>query len=268
METVLNLEKTRSGVELIQKLSRLSNEDIEGLNNLLDNWSIKDALIVLDEIDLRLSVIEAIRKLSSDNSVDELKVLHPLVANARWIFGPEFDSPEFSFNNQLHTTVEKVFGKKIDKEIFNNYKKRPDVVVIENSTFSFTGTIDYDKDTGLSNVNRILIIELKRGGFKLGRNERNQAVGYVEDFMGCGTIIGSPYINAFVVGESFSEKLQPVQVIRNESQVEMGKVQICLFSQIVDIAEKRMFNLRKLLNDKYAEIPGMDLFNKQTKLAI
>lgn len=268
LETVIKLEKTRSGSELLHKLSNLSHEDIEGLNKLLDNWSVKDALTVLDEIDKRISVIEAIRKLSTDSNVDELHVLHPLIANARWIFGPEYDSPEYSSNSQLQTTVEKVFGKKIDKSVFNNNKKRPDIVVMRNSTFSITGTTDFDHDNGLSSLRKILIIELKRGGFKIGREERNQAVGYIEDFSNCGTIIGNPYINAFVVGESFSEKVQPFQTIENENKVEIGKVHICLFSQIVDSSEKRLFNLRERLNERYADIAGIDLFNQQKRLAI
>jgi len=268
LETVIKLEKTRSGSELLQKLSNLSHEDIEGLNKLLDNWSVKDALTVLDEIDKRISVIEAIRKLSTDSNVDELHVLHPLIANARWIFGPEYDSPEYSSNSQLQTTVEKVFGKKIDKSVFNNNKKRPDIVVMGNSTFSITGTTDFDYDNGLSSLRKILIIELKRGGFKIGREERNQAVGYIEDFSNCGIIIGNPYINAFVVGESFSEKVQPFQTIENDNKVEIGKVHICLFSQIVDSSEKRLFNLRERLNERYADIAGIDLFYHQKRLAI
>ncbi|MFH6951312.1 ATP-binding protein [Flavobacterium sp. FlaQc-51] len=268
LDTVLNLEKTRSGNELLIKLSTLSSEDIDGLNKLLENWSIKDALTVLDEIDKRISVIEAIRKLSNDSTVDELHVLHPLVASARWIFGPEYDSPEYSSNNQLQTTVEKVFGKKIQKNAFNNNKKRPDIVVMGDSTFSITATTDFDHENGLSAIKRILIIELKRGGFKLGRDERNQAVGYVEDFVNCGTLIGSPYINAYVVGESFSEKVQPIQSIENENKVEIGKVQICLFSQIVDSSERRLFNLREKLNERYADVTGIELFNQQKKLII
>ena len=268
VNAVINLEKTRGGSELVQKLSLLSEEDIDGLNQLLDKWSVKDALTVLDEIDKRISVIEAIRKLSNDKSVDELHILHPLIASARWIFGPEFDSPEYASNNQLQTTVEKVFGKKINKNAFNNSKRRPDIVVKGNSTFSITGTLGFDNESGLTTTNKILIIELKRGGFKLSRNERNQAVGYVEDFMGCGTIIGNPMIYAFVVGETFSEKLQPIQGIKNEHGVEIGKVQICLFSQIVDSAEKRLFNLRKRLNKRYENVSGMELYNRQSKLTI
>ncbi|MFV8269373.1 ATP-binding protein [Flavobacterium sp. GT2N3] len=268
VETLINLEKTRSGTQLLQKLSVLSTEDIIGLNNILDNWTIKDALTVLDEIDKRISVIEAIRKLSNDDSVDELHVLHPLVASARWIFGPEFDSPEYSSNNQLQVSVEKVFGKKIDKSVFNNNKKRPDLVVMGNSTLSITGTVSFDKENSLPSINKILIIELKKGGFKLSRNERNQAVGYVEDFMSCGSLIETPYINAFVVGDSFNEKVQPIQTVMNANKVEMGKVQICLFSQIVDSAERRLFGLRNRLNERYSEVPGMELYERQSKLAI
>lgn len=268
VETLINLEKTRGGSELLIKLSTLNNEDIEGLNKLLDNWSIKDALTVLDEIDKRISVIESIRKLASDKTVDELHVLHPLIANARWIFGPEFDSPEYSYNNQLHTAVEKVFGKKIDKNTFNNNKKRPDIVVMGDSTFSINCINDYDSDNGISHIKKILIIELKRGGFKIGRNERNQAVGYIEDFMSCGILLDNPYINAFIVGESFSEKIQPIQTIENENKVERGKVQICLFSQIVDSSERRLFNLRNKLSERYSEFTEQDILNTQKKIAI
>eukprot|EP01090_Pellita_catalonica_P014457 TRINITY_DN3695_c0_g1_i1.p1 TRINITY_DN3695_c0_g1~~TRINITY_DN3695_c0_g1_i1.p1 ORF type:complete len:561 (-),score=87.71 TRINITY_DN3695_c0_g1_i1:2682-4364(-) len=268
VETIINLEKTRSGSELLQKLSLFTEEDVEGLNKLLDKWTVKDALTVLDEIDKRISVIEAIRKLSSDKSVDELHVLHPLIASARWIFGPEFDSPEYASNNQLQTTVDKVFNKKLDKSAFNNHKKRPDIVVAGDSTFSITGTVDFDNSNGITNINKVLIIELKRGGFKLGKTERNQAVGYVEDFMNCGTLIGSPYINAFVVGETFSEKIQPISKVSNGSDVEMGKVQICLFSQIVDSSERRLFNLRNRLNKRYDSASGMELYERQKKIVI
>ena len=264
VQTILQLEKSRSGSELLVKLSSFSEEDVEGLNRLLDNWTVKDALTVLDEIDSRISVIEAIRKLSNDSSVDELHVLHPLITSARWVFGPEFDSPEYASNNQLQTTVEKVFGKKIDKSVFTNSKKRPDIVVMGDSTFSITGTEGIDNETGISYVNQVLIIELKRGGFKLTSTERNQAAGYIDEIQNCGRLINSPYINAFVVGETFATKMSPIQAIFNANNVEVGKVRVCLFSQIVDTAEKRLFGLRKRLNERYDDVPGMELYKQHT----
>jgi len=265
VEAIINLEKTRTGKELLLKLSTLTEDDINGLNRLLENWSVRDALSVLDEIDKRISVIEAIRKLSKDKDVDELHVLHPLVTGARWLFGPEFESAEYSSNRQLQTAVEIVFKKKISKDVFKNHKKRPDIVVLNDSTVSITGTESFDNDSNLSTVNKVLIIELKRGGFQLTREERNQAQGYVEDLMSCGQLIETPYIEAFVVGESFSEKIQPISTVKNENNVEMGKIRITTFSQLVDTAEKRLFGLRKKLSDRYDDVPGMELYKQQEK---
>ena len=263
VEAIINLEKSRSGKELLVKLSKLTEDDIEGLNLLLDKWTVRDALSVLDEIDNRISVIEAIRKLSKDNEVDELHVLHPLVTAARWLFGPEYESAEYSSNQQLQNAIEKVFKKKLSKDLFNNHKQRPDIVILKDSIASITGTEIFDNETSLLNVNKVLIIELKRGKFKLTREERNQAQGYVEDFINCGSLINSPYIDAYVVGDSFSEKVQPISTVQNENKVEMGKIRITTFGQLVDSAEKRLFGLRRKLNERYDDIPGMELFKKQ-----
>ncbi|ACU59584.1 ATP-binding protein [Chitinophaga pinensis] len=269
VQAIINLEKTRSGKELLIRLASLSEDDFIGLNELLQKWSIKDALIVLNEIDNRISLIEAIRKLSSDPDVDELHVLHPLVSGARWLFGPEFESPEYSSNRQLQTAVEQVFKKKIDPTVFLNNKKRPDIVLLKDSTASVTGIEAFDSDSGLATVNKILIIELKRGGFNLTRDERNQAQGYVEDFMNCGRLIGAPYIEAFVIGQSFAKNLQPITTVKNANDVEMGKIRLSTFSQLIDTAEKRLFGLRDKLNERYDDIPGIDLFKAQaTQIAL
>jgi hypothetical protein len=263
VETIIKLEKTRSGKELLSKLSQLSIDDIKGLNDLLEKWSVRDALSVLDEIDKRITVIEAIRKLSREENIDELHILHPLVTEARWLFSPEFESAEYSSNRQLQTAVEIIFKTKIRKNVFNNHKKRPDIVVLSESTLSICGTEIFDNESSLLRVNKILIIELKKGGFKLFKKERNQAQDYVEEFVNCGCFTGSPYIDAFVVGESFNEKLSPITAVMNESNVEMGKIHIGTFSQLVDTAEKRLFGLRQKLNERYDDVPGMDLYKRQ-----
>ena len=56
-----------------------------------------------------------------------------------------------------------------------------------------------------SSYYKVLIIELKRGGFEIKRNERNQAQNYIEDLMALG--IKAPSFNAFVVGASISDNL-------------------------------------------------------------
>lgn len=270
VNTVIKLEKSRSGKELIAKLGMLSDDDIQGLNTLLDNWSIRDALSVLNEIDNRITVIEAIRKLSGDENVDELAVLHPLVTSARWLFGPEYESSEYASNRQLHKVVEIVFGKRISKNSFKNAKKRPDIVMLEDSTASVTGIDTIDYETGMSTLSKILIIELKRGKFKISRSEKFQAQSYVEDFHGCGALIGTPYIDAFVVGDSFDDKANTNINVSNQSNIEIGRVRVTTFSQLVDTAEKRMFGLREKLSERYDDIDGMKLFDQhvQTNLKL
>lgn len=270
VNTIIKLEKSRSGKELLNKLTQLSEDDLNGLNILLENWSVRDALSVLNEIDNRISVIEAIRKLSIEEDVDELHVLHPLVTSARWLFGPEFESAEFASNRQLQNAIKIVFKKEISSETFSNSKKRPDLVILNNSTASVSGTELHDPESGLVSINKVLLIELKRGKFKITRNERNQAQGYVEDIVGCGALIGNPYVEAFVVGDSFGEKTSPVVTVKNDNNVEIGKIRVTTFGQLVDTAEKRLFGLRDKLSERYDDLDGMHLFEKhnQSKLEL
>jgi len=255
----INLESSRSGKELLQKLSIMAEEDIDSLNRLLEQWTVKDALSVLDEIDQRISVIEAIDKLSGDRDVDELHVLHPLVTEARWIFGPEFDSPEYTSNKSLRTAVKTIFKKDLTQNYFENSRRRPDIVILPNSTIAITGTQIPNTDTKLQEINRILIIELKKGGFELNREERNQAVGYSEDFIGLNHIIGNPFVYTFVVGETINSHLQPTQDIKNSSDVKVGTVTVTTYSQLIDTATKRLFKLREYLEERYENISGQDL---------
>jgi hypothetical protein len=264
VEAVINVEKSRSGIELLRKLSTFSEDDIEGLNRLLSQWTVKDALCVLDEIDRRISTIEAIRKLSGDSKVDELHVLHPLITEARWLFGPEFDSPEYVSNRQLQTVAKQLFNRDDGKDIFINPKKRPDLIVLENCAIGLTGTDSFDSERNLVVTTNILLVELKRGGFELTRDERNQLQGYLEDLRASGVVGGSPYINAFLVGMkvekgglSGSRVMDP-----NDDKKEIGKITIASFSQLVDTAEQRLFRLRDALKDRYDDISGMDLFKR------
>lgn len=264
VEAVINVEKSRSGIELLRKLSTFSEDDIEGLNRLLSQWTVKDALCVLDEIDRRISTIEAIRKLSGDSKVDELHVLHPLITEARWLFGPEFDSPEYVSNRQLQTVAKQLFNRDDGKDIFTNPKKRPDLIVLENCAIGLTGTDSFDSERNLVVTTNILLVELKRGGFELTRAERNQLQGYLEDLRASGVIGGSPYINAFLVGMKIEKGgLSGSRVMDpNDDKKEIGKITIASFSQLVDTAEQRLFRLRDALKDRYDDISGMDLFKR------
>ncbi|MBP2133985.1 hypothetical protein J2128_001951 [Methanomicrobium sp. W14] len=258
----INLESSRSGKELLQKLSVMAEEDIDDLNRLLEQWTVKDALSVLDEIDRRISVIEAIDKLSGDKDVDELHVLHPLITEARWIFGPEFDSPEYTSNKSIKTAVKTIFKTDTKDLKIPNLQKRPDLVLLSDSTFSITGTQILNDKTNLYETNRLLIIELKKGKSRLKRKERSQALDYAEDFIGLKSLIGNPFIKIFLVGHIIDEELTTSSQDLNRDNVMRGTLTITTYSQLIDTATKRLFRLREHLEERYEDISGQELAAK------
>lgn len=267
VKALINVEKSKNGKALLEKLSAMKPDDLDGLNELLDKWTVGDALEVLNEIDRRLAVIEAIRKLAGDNTTDELHVLHPMIAESRWLFGPEYESSEYIFNRQMKTAVTAIFGEDIFTRIDINDKKRPDLICMPNSTIGVTGLTDMSDESGLVKVRQLLVIELKKGAFKITRNERNQAQGYIEDLAKSTTLGGNCRVIGFVVGDTIADNITNVSKVEDDKGVVLGTLFTTTYSQLVDTAEKRMFGLRQVLADRYDDVPGMELYN-QTRLSM
>lgn len=266
VQAIINLEKSRSGASLLEKLSKLREEDIGALDRLLGEWTVRDAMTVLDELDQRINVIEAISRLHDDPDVDELHTLHPLVTQARWLFGPEFDSPEYTSNKSLSTAMMQLFGKTVQSDEFLNPRKRPDILILEDATISGVATEQFEDGGGLVGLRDILLIELKKGRTTIDRDNVNQAANYVEDLLSSGHLDGNPYIKAFVVGYKRSEKVEPVR--RIGEQPEKARIQVTTFSQLVRTAEKRLFGLRERLENRYAELTGETLYDRLTHQSV
>lgn len=259
VQAVINLERSRGGAALLEKLTRLDDSDIEGLDRLLSQWTVRDALSVLDEIDQRLAVIVAIEKLSADESADELHTLHPLVTQARWLFGPEFDSSEYASNVSLKTAAEKVFHKRLSSEAFVNAKQRPDIMTLADATCSIVGTEGFDAaDPALTRIRNVLIIELKKGRSAIGRDEMNQADGYIQDFLECGALDGTPMFRAFVVGHEIAPKTVREKELIQE-KVLRGRVQASTYGQLTRSAHQRLFRLKERIPARYEDVSGADL---------
>lgn len=259
VQAVIQLEKTRSGTALLEKISKLSEEDIEGLNNLLETWSVRDAATVLEEIDRRLVVAEALSRLSADKKADELHTLHPLVTESRWLFGPEFDTPEYTSNVSLTTAVRELFKKRAADTVFLNPRRRPDLLILADASVSAVATEHFDDSNGLSSMREILLLELKRGDIEISRENLNQASDYVDDLLSSGLIDGKPRVRAFVIGHRVNEKMQTVRTIGDP---ERGRVCVTTYNQLVRTAHKRLFRLRDQLSGRYQELSTPDLLAK------
>lgn len=262
VQALINIEKARGGAALLEKLTKLDESDIEGLDRLLSQWTVRDALSVLDEIDHRLAIIVAIEKLAGDEAADELHTLHPLVTQARWLFGPEFDSSEYSSNVSLRTAAEKIFKKRLSTDAFINAKQRPDIMALADATCSIVGTEGFDAaDPTLTRIQNVLIIELKKGRSAIGREEMNQGSGYVQDFLGSGALDGTPMFRAFVVGHGITPKTSR-ELEHKEEGVLRGRVQAVTYGQLTRSAHQRLFRLKERIPARYEDVSGADLSAK------
>lgn len=261
VKAVIHLEKTKSGAALLQKLSSLPHDDVDGLDRLLTEWTVKDALRVLDEIDSRVSVIETIRRLADDPNTDELHTLHPLILRSRWLFGPEFESQEYCSNVTLQTVARELF-KRTDAQ-FINERHRPDIVVLpEKTTWQMTGIESFDpSDPTLTQIQHVLVIELKKGGFELTRKEINQADGYVQDIATSGAMSGAPFISAWVVGQKVAAGVASAKEVGDGKRM-YGRVRAATFGSLVDTANARLLKLRNVLADRYSGSSTDDLVHR------
>lgn len=257
VKAAIQLEKSRSGQALLEKLSRLPEGDIDALDKLLGEWSVRDALTVLDEIDSRLSVISAIERLAADKTVDELHTLHPLVVKARWAFGPQFDSPEYVSNHSIRRAVEEAFGLKVSTESFENPLKRPDLLVADDRTIYAAATTQFEGE--MTKMGDVLVVELKRGNSKIGRAEVNQASNYVEDLLRSGHLDGVPAIHAFVVGHEIDQRVEHKRTVGEGAR---GRIEAITYDRLVRTANRRLFRLREHLPKRYEALSGQALLAK------
>ena len=255
VRAAITMQQSRSGAALLEKLSKLPESDIEGLNKLLGEWSVRDALTVLEEIDDRLATVHSIESWSRNPATDELHTLHPLVLKARWLFGPEFDSPEYISNETLLSAVRKILGNPgVPPDVFTNARRRPDIIVMDDRTIAGYECDELEYRKPLIKPKHILLIELKRGGAELTADHVAQAMNYVSELYH-SSVLGEPTITAFVVGHRIGPKVDRLDV------GEFGAVEPTTFATLVRTAEKRLFNLRNRLS-KYENMPETELMER------
>lgn len=95
----------------------------------------------------------------------------------------------------------------------------------------------------------MLIIELKRGGFNITRQEMSQAEEYVDVIFKGNKLNSKPRIRAFVIGDSIDGNMSNYKKLE-----EYGEVTAYTYDQLVSTAEKRLFNLKSKLTERYNDI--------------
>jgi hypothetical protein len=253
VQAVINLQQTKSGQRLLEKLSTLPSDDVAAMDRLLSEWSAQDALTVLDEIDRRIATVRAIELLANKKDTDELHTLHPLVTEARWLFGPEFESSEYASNLSLKNAVNKIFKVQSVPDDYPNWRKRADLVMLADSTLAAVALEELDSKDGLTRIRKVLLLELKKGDSQIGRKELNQAEEYIDAMRNSGCVHGHFFTHAFVIGARIDNSASLEKTLR-ANDVEHANVKGVCYSTLAQTASKRLFKLKERLEDRYSTL--------------
>lgn len=236
------LEQSRSGYDLLRQLMACSPDDLDTWNSLMLRWSATSAEIVLGELERRLTVLKELQELIRDKGADELHELQPLFQRGLWMFGPEYESIEFTSNRSMNTVVRELF----EKQGINASRSRPDFVVLPDSSIGFYAANHYE-NSEVSGVRKVLIVELKRGGFCITQKEVDQARDYAKELRTHGCTQATTDIEAYVLGasvESGLDVLKQGQIVVNPWPYDI----------VLNRAHARTFNLQKRIEESRPEI--------------
>lgn len=252
VRAVVELQRSRSGKALLDRLLSMNETDREALDTLLDEWDIHDARVVLEEIDKRLEVLSVINRLCSDPDADEVHKLHPLVTASRWMFGPDCDSPSYTANRSLRKALLEILGERVNTDALEWPSHRPDLLILRDATLSAVAAEEFeDQASSVIRLRRIVLVELKRGDSTIGRDAINQATGYVQDILASGLVDGSPFVEAFVLGHRLGKNIQPRQKLGDRQDVAV--IEAITYDQLTRTAGARMFRLHEQLATRYAD---------------
>jgi len=238
------LEQSRSGYDLLRQLASCSPEDLDTWNSLMLKWTASNAEVVLSELERRLNVISELQDLIRNRNSDEVHDLQPLFERGLWIFGPEYESVEFTSNRGMTHIVQEFFGLKN----VSASRKRPDFVALPDSSIGIYSADEFANGE-VAGVRKILIVELKKGDFELTQKELDQARDYARELRAKGCAKVNTVIEAIVLGASIESGLEQMRV------GDKTTIEPYIYDVILKRAHSRVFNLAKKIRESAPAIP-------------
>lgn len=240
-----NLEQTDSKYSLIAILSSSSPEELENLNSMLKKWNINLAKIILDEVEYRMRLIEKLQSRVINNLTDEVHELQPLFHRGLWIFGPEYETIEYTSNVGMTNVIQKLFGVNI-----TGSGLRPDFAIMKDGSVGLYSFPKYDDEGGEIGIDRLTIVELKKPGVPLGNEEVNQSWKYVKELLDKGLLKQYSKVTCFVLGS----ELVPFEAEKTTKMDGNVIIQPLDYDTVMRRAKSRLLNLfDKVKNAPYLE---------------
>lgn len=238
MDVLATMELADSQYALLEKMQNLKPEDIDNWNGILERWTTKLAKEALDEVEKRLRILAELSAKTSDSSTDEVQELQPLFERSLWIFGPQFESIEFTSNKGITTVIRELFGKEEKAEAI-----RPDFVVMPDSSIGFYSRPSYDDEGDQIGCAVLSIVELKKPGVPLGDAEKGQVWKYVKALENRGYISRHTKVFGHVLGDRIAQGEDEPRTEWSNSVI----IKPWLYTNFIAQGEKRMFQLRETL---------------------
>jgi len=235
-----NLELSTSKYGLVSKLHDLPPGDLDALNQLLNDTTLRLAKDALDEIQTRLKLIADLDKKLRDENADEVGDLQPLFERSLWVFGPEFESLEFTSNRGMTAVIKSLFC--VDTP---GSRQRPDFVMLPDGSVGLYSRDAHDLGHDVDGVARLVIAEIKKPGVTIGTQQKGQAWRYVTELMERSLITEATTTTCYVLGSK-------IHAAERGYRAEWdGRVTIIpmTYDTFVRRAEKRMLGLRDKLKD-------------------
>ncbi|MDB5763231.1 MAG: ATP-binding protein [Herminiimonas sp.] len=234
------LEQSKSRYGLLDLLHKCEPNDYDTLHDILKEWTIGMAKLVLDEIQNRLKLIGELRTKLKVVGIDEVHELQPLFERGLWMFGAQFESIEFTSNKGMTNVIKTVFKDEGGKGTRN----RPDFVALPDSSVGFYARASYDENHDEDGVEHLVIIDLKTTGLALGSKEKNQVWKYVKELREKGYLKKYTHVDGYVLGDK-------IEAGENEpiSHGDEVKISPLLYDTILIRAEKRLLSLHSKVKD-------------------
>ena len=230
-----NLENSKSRYGLLEVLHKQDPHDLDALHEVLTQWTIGMAKVVLDEIQNRLKVINELRIKIQVAGIDEVKELQPLFEKGLWMFGDKFESIHFTSNKGMTTVIRELFDGKSQKASLN----RPDFVIVPDGSTGFYSLPSYNHEHQESGVQHLVVVDLKTTKLSIGSKEKEQVWKYVKELKRKGHIQAETRVDGFILGDQIEAGEGDA---RTEANLKVT-IQPMLYGWILNRAEQRLLKL-------------------------
>lgn len=236
-----NLELSESKYALISLLSEATPGQLNNVYGFLKKWDIDFAKVILDELEYRMSLLESIQQKVLSSITDEVQDLQPLFHRGLWIFGPQYETIEFTSNKGMTKVIQDLLGRKEIKGTL----QRPDFAILPDSTVGLYSLPSFNVEGDETGIEQLTIVELKAPRQSVGDAEKTQAWTYIKELLNKGVITSSTKVQCFVLG---------VDIDPNEGQERTelnGRIHILpmRYDTVITRAKSRLLNLYGKVKD-------------------